>query len=111
MRGWYNIHDATNKRIGFVPFVNSSKAAPVTSNTVPSTVMPIITIDAESTILGIDTTVFLIAVGIIASLTCVAIIIVIYCNKVFFPPASKRNSIKNYSIADDSESKISLIIL
>ena len=25
MRGWYNIHDHTNKRMGFVPFSTSTK--------------------------------------------------------------------------------------
>ena len=28
MRGWYNIHDHENKRMGFVPFIGSTKSAP-----------------------------------------------------------------------------------
>lgn len=31
MRGWYNIHDHTNKRMGFVPFTGSAKTKPVKS--------------------------------------------------------------------------------
>lgn len=40
MRGMYNIHDADNKRMGFVPFIGSNKSLPVVSNTTPSTTMP-----------------------------------------------------------------------
>ena len=28
MRGWYNIHDYENNRLGFVPFPGSSKTTP-----------------------------------------------------------------------------------
>ena len=105
MRGWYNIHDATNKRMGFVPFINSSKTAPVTANTTPSAIMPIISIDADSTILGIDTTVFLTTIGIVAVLSCAVIFIVIYCNKAHSPATSMRN-IVNYSAAEDKKSTI-----
>jgi len=33
MRGWYNIHDHENKRMGFVPFLGSNKSAPIPGQT------------------------------------------------------------------------------
>ena len=35
MRGWYNIHDHENKRMGFVPFLGSNKSAPIPAESAP----------------------------------------------------------------------------
>ena len=40
MRGWYNIHDHENKRMGFVPYVDSHKSAAILADTTPSTSVP-----------------------------------------------------------------------
>ena len=36
MRGWYNIHDHTNKRMGFVPFSGSAKSDPIVATSIPT---------------------------------------------------------------------------
>lgn len=45
MRGWYNIHDKDNLRMGFVPFTGSSKSVPVASSSTPSAVLPTVVVN------------------------------------------------------------------
>ena len=35
MRGWYNIHNHANNRMGFVPFVGSTKTKPIFATSYP----------------------------------------------------------------------------
>ena len=37
MRGWYNIHDHTNERFGFIPFPDSPKTTPTAVSEEPNT--------------------------------------------------------------------------
>lgn len=77
MRGLYNIHDGENKRMGFVPFVGSSKSAPVVATTSPSVIMP-----GVST--GLSTfTIVAIIIGSIVVITVSVVLFVIYCLQVF----------------------------
>lgn len=113
MRGWYNIHDAENKRMGFVPFVGSSKAAPSVATTTPSEVMPGVT-----TGYGELTLVIAIIIGVAAVVTVTIVLLVIYCFQVLQLVAkAKKGSTKSdvsvggRSTVEDTESAVALIIL
>ena len=80
MRGWYNIHDHANLRMGFVPFTGSSKSAAITATTTPTGSIPDVTLTNVGTlILGLDSTTFwiLFTVFFLATLCCTCT--VVYC--------------------------------
>lgn len=84
MRGWYNIHDADNKRMGFVPFTGSSKSAAVVSSTTPSASMPTVESPIDSSISTETLYAILIIVGIAAAVTGGVVLAIVYCFNVTF---------------------------
>lgn len=113
MRGWYNIHDHENKRMGFVPFIGSGKSAPTVATTTPSVVMPGVTsgLDRE-TLLAIA-----IIVGIAAAVTATVVLLIVYCYQVVQLAAKAKKSSTKSSVSEggstlgDPESAVALIIL
>ena len=59
MRGWYNIHDHTNNRMGFVPFSGSTKVKPTLATSTPTTALPLVGIETDITLFGLDAATFL----------------------------------------------------
>lgn len=120
MRGWYNIHDHANLRMGFVPFTGSSKSAPITATTTPTGSIPDVTLTNVGTlILGLDAAVFWTLFFVFLLSTCCCTIGVVYC---FFGMVfSQKSSVlargkkilqkSSASGSNDSESHISLIYL
>ena len=120
MRGWYNIHDHTNKRMGFVPFASSTKAVPVEATSIPSTPLP--TVDVESTafdLFGMEPMAFLIAASIAAVLTGITVVItIVFCTSLLFnksvlkkTPCDQQISFNKSKKTLDDDSQISLIVL
>ena len=71
MRGWYNIHDHANTRIGFVPFTGSGKAAPEAVGTTPTETIPGVTLtNIGSLLFGIPASTFWILFTLFFTLTC-----------------------------------------
>ena len=57
LRGWYSIYDHDNNRMGFVPFIGSTKTKPVYSNEQPTLLLPGVDVnlpDQGITILGLS---------------------------------------------------------
>jgi len=120
MRGFYNIHDHANLRMGFVPFTGSSKSVPETATTTPTGSIPDVTLTNVGTLIfGIPATTFLIIVGLLLTVTCCCTACVVYCffGRIFSQKSSvlaRGKKILEKSAAKagcDSESQISLIYL
>ena len=84
MRGWYNIHDHTNKRIGFYPLDESVKSFPTKALTKPTEELPYVELPfteyEEDTILGLERTTFIIvAVSVSVVIAGSVAILVIFC--------------------------------
>ena len=85
MRGWYNIHDHTNKQMGFVPFSTSTKAVPVVATSIPTTPLPNVDVEISFTIFGMPVMTFVIVVAIAVVLTFVTVFVVInFCYSFVF---------------------------
>ena len=86
MRGWYNIHDHTNLKMGFVPFADSAKEVPVLADSVPTTLLP--NVEAPSTgwyLFGMDAGTFLVVAALVVIITgTVVIIVIFFCASVLF---------------------------
>ena len=79
MRGWYNIHDHANTRIGFVPFTGSGKAAPEAVGTTPTETIPGVTLtNIGSLLFGIPASSFWILFTLFFTLTCCVACCVVY---------------------------------
>ena len=91
MRGWYNIHDHTNKRMGFIPFSGSAKSNPTEATSIPTTPLPLVDVFDRFRVFGIDTYTFLVLVIILGCCTCGCVFYVIYfCYSALFK--TKRES-------------------
>ena len=92
MRGWYNIHDHTNKRMGFVPLATgSTKQVPSRATSAPTTPLPLADTGVAATILGVDARVFIVMVTFLVVASCAAVFICIFCYKLVARTASIAN--------------------
>lgn len=90
MRGWYNIHDHANKRMGFYSFNTADKPFPEESLTPPTsdfvegyTPPGSGTTDTSSTIFGMDGTTFILIVVGAAVLVIAIVLLVVLCTYMF----------------------------
>lgn len=77
MRGMYNIHDAGNKRMGFVPFTGSNKSMPVLSNTTPSAEMPIVALPDISLFTGAEIAIIIAFLVVVIAVIAVIIYFIV----------------------------------
>jgi hypothetical protein len=84
MRGWYNIHDHEQSRIGFVPFIDSTKQVPRSV-----TIKPKISLkqhlqeqeaDSSNLILGINEKLFWYTLGAVLGIPLVLVIFLALLN-------------------------------
>jgi len=126
MRGWYNIHDHDNWRMGFVPFVGSSKSAPETATSTPSATIPDITlVNVGTLIFGLDSVTFyiLLAVFLLAAGCCTFCAVYLFMGGFAMSATSRGKSILEKTAkkstlllgasraVQDEDSQISLIVL
>ena len=77
MRGWYNIHDHTEKRMGFVPFAGSVKSVPEVATSVPTTPLPIVADPVVPfMIFGLDGGEFFLIMTVAIVTTAIAVLII-----------------------------------
>lgn len=119
MRGWYNIHDGDNLRMGFVPFAGSNKVVPTQATSIPTTYLPNVSPPDDSSFFGLNMETFLLIVlMVIIATMCTFIVIIVFCYQALFnhkllkvkEGASREVNGINCS-STDSDSQISLIIL
>ena len=106
MRGWYNIHDHDNLRIGFVPFTGSSKSVPETATTTPSAVLQqvdVTNVDNSFTILGLDSQLFFIILLVLMVTVFLMVLALVLCYVVTFFAKAVDFTWKHRT-ADDLES-------
>ena len=116
MRGWYNIHDHTNLRMGFVPYSASNKSVPTVATSIPTTPLPDVEDPAFSfTLFGLDGYEFLLIMTIAVVCTAVTVLIVtVFCYSILFKNKLVKKCDQSISFKDkeeQSDSQISLIIL
>lgn len=126
MRGWYNIHDHDNLRMGFVPFVGSSKSAPETATSTPSETIPDITlVNVGTLIFGLDSFTFfvLLFTFLLAASICTCCAVYLFMGGFAMSATNRGKSIlektaKKSAIlmgasnaVHDEDSQISLIVL
>jgi len=127
MRGWYNIHDHTNKRMGFVGLASGGKEVPVEATEIPTTPLPNVDISTDFTLFGMDAVTFITIVVLAFILTaCTVGITIIFCTsfasfvmgkgfRLQKTPCDQQisfsNKKKNKSKTESDESQISLIYL
>ena len=89
MRGWYNIHDHDNLRMGFVPFIGSEKSAAEAKTTTPSGSLPDVELTNVTTlILGMDSGTFILLVLVFFISTCCLACCLVYCMSAMFASKS-----------------------
>ena len=103
MRGWYNIHDHENLRMGFVPHVGSSKSAPVQKTNDPATPLPVeeTWTSGNGEVFGLTTEQFLTAASIAIVLSAVVILAVLFCYRMFLSQVSKGSSSQKKQVSSD----------
>ena len=79
MRGWYNIHDHTNLRMGFVPFSGSVKTVPTLSTVAPTTPLPLVDVNLDNLIFGMTLETFLVVCLVIILLIAMITICILAC--------------------------------
>lgn len=80
MRGWYNIHDHDNLRMGFVPFTGSSKSVPETATSTPTGSLPDVELKGVGyLIFGIPANTFFLLVGILVLIVVALVCCCFYC--------------------------------
>jgi len=85
MRGMYNIHDADNKKMGFVPFTGSNKILPYASTSTPAATMPATESPVPASTIDDELlTAILIIVGVALGVTATIVVLVLYCFNVTF---------------------------
>ena len=89
MRGWYNIHDHDNLRMGFVPFSGSAKSAAEAKTTTPSGSLPdVVLTNVSSLILGMESGTFILLFLVFFISTCCLACCLVYCMSVMFASKS-----------------------
>ena len=108
MRGWYNIHDHENMRMGFVPHATAVKTKPEVMTTAPTEPFPLVKDpNLEFDYFGLSAEQFALAVFVASALCLVTVVAYfVFCAKVI--AASDRKGNKSKGVTDD---QISLIIL
>ena len=79
MRGWYNIHDHGNLRMGFVPFSGSTKSVPTQSLTAPTTPLPLVDVNLDDLYFGMSLETFLVVCLVIILLLAMVTICCLAC--------------------------------
>jgi len=85
MRGWYNIHDHTNNKIGFYPIGKSGKPVPTKALSSPTAKLPYVESivteeDYDDTILGLERTTFIIVAVCVSVVVAASItLLFIFC--------------------------------
>ena len=111
MRGWYNIHDHTNKRMGFVTFTGSPKSDPVAMTSMPTQPFPLVDVVERFRIFGIDAYYFLIIVLLVGLCTCCSVYyILVNCYGLFGAAKFLKRFNKKDEVAAP-ESQLTLIYL
>ena len=118
MRGWYNIHDLDNMRMGFVPFASSNKVVPTQATSIPTTYLPNVSPPEDTTIFGLDLETFMLIVLVVVITTfCTLIVVIVFCYQALFNQKllkvkeGARKVEEGIKCSTDSDSHISLIIL
>ena len=79
MRGWYNIHDHGNLRMGFVPFTGSVKTKPTQSLVAPTTPLPLVDVNLDDLYFGMSLETFLVVCLVILLLIAMVTICLLAC--------------------------------
>jgi len=79
MRGLYSIHDYDNLRMGFVPFVGSTKKVPVKATTTPTTTPPVVALNLDTTIFGLTVGEFLIIAVLVVIIVGIVVLLFLFC--------------------------------
>ena len=111
MRGWYNIHDHTNLRMGFVPFTGSVKTKPTLSTTAPSTPLPLVGVVTEETYFGMTLETFIVFLFVILILLAMLTICILGCLGIIMRYNFAKKAKQADEISNDFEQQISLIYL
>ena len=116
MRGWYNIHDHTNAKIGFHTLDASVKSKPTESTSTPTETLPYVEVNTTFLIFGIDAVTFLITVSLAVIITGVVVIVVIFCfvelmTRALRSQTAGKGSKLTAHYKDSGEESISLVIL
>ena len=101
MRGWYNIHDHTNKQMGFVPYSSSNKNVPTVATSIPTTPLPNVEAPSSSfNLFGLDPVAFLTILVVSVVVTAVTVLVIeVFCYRVIF----KKNPVKPFGSSKSSK--------
>jgi len=117
MRGYYNIHDHDNLRMGFVPFSGSSKSVPESASSTPSGSLSDVTLDnVGRLIFGLmpGTFFLLLAIVLIPTLCCCGLLWYCFFVAAFLPSKSvlaRGKRVLQKAAEDSTDSSVALIYL
>jgi hypothetical protein len=79
MRGWYNIHDHTNLKMGFHTIDADAKVQPITASSTPTEELPYVEVNINNFWFGLDPLTFLIVASIAVVVTATVVLVVMFC--------------------------------